>query len=78
MGANIKTVGRVAIVNGVDRLHGVQLRADDLRGGAALLIGSMAARGSSIVCNTEFVDRGYEDFENMFNILGADIKRIRE
>ena len=78
MGANVKTVGRVAIVNGVDRLHGAQLRADDLRGGAALLIASMAAKGNSILFNTEYVDRGYQNFEDMFNILGADIKRIRE
>lgn len=78
MGANIKTVGRVAVVNGVERLHGAKLRADDLRGGAALLIGAMSAKGDSTVVNTEYVDRGYESFENMFNVLGADIKRIRE
>ena len=78
MGADIKTIGRVAIIKGVDCLQSAKVRADDLRGGAALLIAAMTAKGRSTIHNTEFVDRGYENFEDMFNFLGADIKRIWE
>lgn len=75
LGAKIRTVGRTAIITGVKQLHSADVVAHDLRGGAALVAASMAANGQSKLCNIEFIDRGYESIENMFNSLGADIKR---
>ena len=75
LGAKIRTVGRTAIVTGVKKLHGAKITAHDLRGGAALVSAAMCADGQSIVNDIEYIDRGYESIENMFNFLGADIKR---
>ena len=75
LGANIRTVGRTAVITGVKRLHGAQVTAHDLRGGAALVSASMAADGQTEINNIEFIDRGYEHIEDMFSSLGADIKR---
>ena len=75
LGANIRTVGRTAAIPGVKRLHGAQVTAHDLRGGAALVSASMAADGQTEINNIEFIDRGYEHIEDMFSSLGADIKR---
>lgn len=76
MGANITVKDRIAVVNGVDRLHGAIVKACDLRGGAALVIAALCADGRSIVCGTEHIDRGYEGIENVFTALGASIKRV--
>ena len=78
MGADIKTVGRVAVITGVKSLDGTKVFAHDLRGGAALTVAAMAANGVSYVENIEYIDRGYEKAEDIFGSLGADIKRIQE
>lgn len=75
MGAFIKTEGRVAVVEGVNRLYGAEVFSPDLRGGAALVLAGLSAVGKTIVKNTEFIDRGYEELENNLCILNADIKR---
>ncbi len=75
-GANIKTVGRVAVVTGVRELSGAVVTAHDLRGGAALVIASLCAKGESIVRKVCYIDRGYDKIEKGFNLLGANIKRI--
>lgn len=75
LGANVKTFGRVAVITGVKHLHGNCISAADLRGGAALALAAMASSGTSRLNNIEFIDRGYDDFEHIFNQLGADIKR---
>ena len=74
--ANIKVIGRVAVISGVKRLGGTAVSAADLRGGAALIISSLCAYGKSVVENACFIDRGYENIENDLSALGADIKRI--
>ncbi len=76
LGASIKTVGRVAIINGVNKLNSAEVFAMDLRGGAALVIAAMKAEGVSIVNNVNFIDRGYYKLEDGLNLLGADIIRI--
>ncbi len=76
LGADIKIIGRVAVINGVKKLHSAEVFANDLRGGAALSLGALCAEGESVVRNIEYIDRGYDSFENMFLKLGADIKRI--
>ncbi|WP_291569988.1 UDP-N-acetylglucosamine 1-carboxyvinyltransferase [Clostridium sp. UBA4548] len=78
MGANIKVEGRIAIIDGVELLTGAQVRATDLRAGAAMVIAGLIAKGTTIVEGIEHIDRGYPNIENKFKALGADIKRIYE
>ncbi|MCD8391063.1 MAG: UDP-N-acetylglucosamine 1-carboxyvinyltransferase [Firmicutes bacterium] len=75
MGADIKVSGRCAVVRGVKRLSGARVRARELRGGAALVIAGLAAEGQTIVENTEYIDRGYENMEKHLAACGADIRR---
>ena len=77
MGADIKVDGRIAVVNGVKRLCGAKVDAEDLRGGAALIIAGLSAQGITEIGEIEHIDRGYESVENMLSSLGAKIKRER-
>ncbi len=76
MGANISVEGKVAIIQGVDKLHGAPVGADDLRAGAAMLIAGFAAEGQTTIENISHIDRGYENFVEKFSALGGDIKRV--
>ncbi len=75
MGARIRMEGRVAVIDGVERLYGAEVISPDLRGGAALVLAGLCAEGETVVNNTKFIDRGYEDFENNLSMLNADVKR---
>ena len=75
LGADIKVVGRAAIITGVKALTGANVTAHDLRGGAALMAAAVAARGRSVVRDDGFIDRGYENIEGVFRTLGADVER---
>ncbi|MGI5911358.1 MAG: UDP-N-acetylglucosamine 1-carboxyvinyltransferase [Syntrophomonadaceae bacterium] len=75
MGANINTEGRTAIIKGVKELSGANVKATDLRAGAALLIGALTARGKSTITNSEHIDRGYENIVEKLTHLGAKISR---
>jgi UDP-N-acetylglucosamine 1-carboxyvinyltransferase len=76
MGADIKVEGRVAVVNGVDRLTGAVVHAEDLRGGAALLVAALKAQGRTYIKNIFHIDRGYEKIEDCISSLGGKIERI--
>jgi UDP-N-acetylglucosamine 1-carboxyvinyltransferase len=76
MGAKITIEGRTAIVQGVKKLHGTNVQAQDLRGGAALVIAALAAEGETTISGIHHTDRGYDGFEDKLSLLGADIKRI--
>ncbi|NLO93956.1 MAG: UDP-N-acetylglucosamine 1-carboxyvinyltransferase [Clostridiaceae bacterium] len=76
MGAQIRVDGRTAIIEGIESLQGAQVRATDLRAGAALVIAGLAARGTTEVLDIHHIDRGYEFIENKLQRLGADIRRI--
>ncbi len=76
LGANIKVEGRVAIVDGVERLSGASVEATDLRGGAALVVAGLAAEGVTEISGLNHLDRGYEKLENNLSGLGAEIVRI--
>lgn len=76
MGADIKAEGRVAVIEGVKSLSGAQVRAADLRAGAALVIAALGAEGTTSVSNIHFIDRGYESIETALKSVGADIKRV--
>lgn len=73
MGANIKTEGKMAIIKGTKRLHGANVEATDLRGGAALVLAGLQAKGKTTVSNIEYILRGYENLDKKLNILGANI-----
>ena len=76
MGADIRVSGRTAVVRGVEALRGMRLTARDLRGGAALVLAALCARGESVVERAELVDRGYPHLETTLAGLGAKIERI--
>ena len=78
MGANIKIEGKTANVMGVEQLHGAEVKANDLRAGAALVMAGLAAQGTTYVGNIHYVERGYENIIQKFTALGADIRRIED
>lgn len=73
LGADIRIEGKVAIVEGVESLTGAPVQAADLRGGAALVVAGLAARGRTEVSGTEYIRRGYEDIVGDLASLGARI-----
>ena len=75
MGADVSTAGREICIRPGGVLHGAQVEAADLRGGAALVIAALAAQGRTRVSRTEYIDRGYAGFERDLALLGAQIER---
>ena len=75
MGANIKIDGRIAIVEGVDNLTGCQVKATDLRAGAAMILAGLVANGETEIGEIYHIDRGYTNIEDKFRKLGAEIYR---
>ena len=76
MGANIQVEGKTAIIDGVQRLHGCEVRACDLRAGAAMVIAAMCAEGTTLIEDAHYIERGYEDIVGKLTALGARIRRI--
>ncbi|MDF2590096.1 MAG: UDP-N-acetylglucosamine 1-carboxyvinyltransferase [Anaerocolumna sp.] len=76
MGANIKVEGNSAIIVGVTGLTGAIVSAPDLRAGAALVIAGLVAEGFTIVEQVEYIERGYEHFEEKMQGLGATMAKI--
>ena len=76
LGANIRVEGKLAIIDGVDHLIGTSVAATDLRAGAAMIIAGLMAEGKTEITDIFHIDRGYENFEEKFVQLGADIKRV--
>lgn len=76
MGADITVSGRTAVVSGVKRLTGAKVNAQDLRGGAALIVAGLRAEGISTISDIKYIERGYEKIEEVLSDLGASIKRI--
>lgn len=78
MGANITAQGKTAIFEGVDELFGAPVYSTDLRAGAALIVAGVSANGVTEVYNLGHIDRGYENIEEKFRKIGANIKRVNE
>ncbi len=76
LGAKIKTEGRIAVIEGTERLTGAWCKATDLRGGAALVTAGLAAQGTTVVSEIKHIQRGYEDIAGNLKALGADIEYI--
>ena len=75
MGAHVRVMDRTAIIEGVQDLYGAPMTASDLRAGAALIIASLMARGTSEIYEPGYIDRGYEHIEDKLRSLGAEIRR---
>lgn len=78
MGAKIMAQGKSAFFEGVKELSGSPVYATDLRAGSALIMAGIIAKGETQVYNIEHIDRGYENIEQKFRNLGANIKRVTE
>lgn len=76
MGAEIKIESRSAVVEGVPKLAGAQVRATDLRAGAALVLAALTADGVTEISDIQHIDRGYHRLDARLNSLGADIRRV--
>lgn len=75
MGADITTKGKVAVVRGVERLHGAEVQATDLRGGGALAVAALGAEGNTTLTGVHHIDRGYESLEEVLRRLGGRVSR---
>ncbi len=76
MGAQVTTDGRSVVINGVDELSGAQVMASDIRGGVAIVLAGLAAKGKTEISRIYHIDRGYEGIETKLESLGANIKRV--
>jgi UDP-N-acetylglucosamine 1-carboxyvinyltransferase len=75
MGANVRIDGRTAVITGVNRLHGADVAATDLRAGAAMILAGLVAQGETRIHAIHHIERGYVDVVERFRSLGADVRR---
>ena len=73
MGAKIKVEGRMAVIKGIKRLSSAEVYAEDLRGGAALVVAGLNAKGKTKIKNIEYILRGYENLDQKLQALGGKI-----
>ncbi len=78
MGAKITIEGKTAVVKGVRKLYGTSVKATDLRGGAALVMAGLVAKGNTRIENIEYILRGYDKFDQKLKKLGAEIQMIQK
>lgn len=74
MGAKISVEGKTAVIKGVKKIYGANVKATDLRGGAALVMAATIAKGTTKIENIEYILRGYEKFDEKLKKLGIDIQ----
>ena len=77
LGARIQIDGKVALVEGVERLSGASIMATDLRASASLVIAGLVAEGETVVDRIYHLDRGYDQMESKLRGIGADVERLR-
>ena len=75
MGARIVQDGATISIQGIDELTGQQVDAPDIRGGAALVLAGLAARGRTVVTGLDHIDRGHANLESKLRAIGARIER---
>ncbi|MGN1126664.1 MAG: UDP-N-acetylglucosamine 1-carboxyvinyltransferase [Ruminococcus sp.] len=76
MDAKISVEGRLAIIEGGRPLKAASVKATDLRAGAAMIIAALTAKGTTVISNIQYIERGYEEVVEKFRELGADIKKV--
>jgi UDP-N-acetylglucosamine 1-carboxyvinyltransferase len=77
-GAQIQLSGNKAEIQGINKLKGAPVMSTDIRASASLIIAALTAEGKSSISRIYHIDRGYDNIENKFNLLGAKINRVRE
>jgi UDP-N-acetylglucosamine 1-carboxyvinyltransferase len=77
LGAKIQIDGKVAVVEGVEKLSGATVMATDLRASASLVIAGLVADGETVVDRIYHLDRGYDQMEAKLRGIGADIERMK-
>ena len=77
LGADITIAGNTAVVQGVPELLGAPVMATDLRASASLILGGLAAQGTTVISRIYHLDRGYEAIEQKLTALGGDITRVK-
>jgi UDP-N-acetylglucosamine 1-carboxyvinyltransferase len=75
MAADVALTGNAAVVKGVPKLMGAEVKASDLRAAASLIIAGLGADGITEITGLNHLDRGYEKLEDKLRGLGADIWR---
>jgi UDP-N-acetylglucosamine 1-carboxyvinyltransferase len=75
MGADIEIFRGIAIIKGNEKIRGARVKAEDLRGGAAIVLAALMAEGKTTVADIEYIERGYSRFHEELQRLGADIDR---
>ena len=78
MAGKISTSSDQIVYEGPNQLQGAQVKATDLRAGAALVIAGLMAQGKTEITNIEFILRGYSNIIEKLTSLGADIQLIEE
>jgi len=73
LGTKIKTEGKIAVIDGVDALSGAYCKCTDLRGGAALVIAGLAAKGTTVIDEIQHINRGYDNIVEKLKSINADI-----
>ena len=76
MGASIQVESKTAVIDGVEQLHGCEVRACDLRAGAAMVIAALSAEGTTTIEDAHYIERGYEDIIGKFSAIGGNIRRV--
>ena len=76
LGADLSQQGQTVRLRGVPQLHAAQLQADDLRGGAALVIAALCAEGESTIFGVKHIERGYDNLETALQSAGAALKTV--
>ena len=74
MGVKFRQEGNVLVIEGKRRLSGNVVKSTDLRGGAALILAGLCAKGQTRVEDAEYILRGYDKIDKKLRILGADIE----
>lgn len=77
MGANIKIDGRSAVIEGINKLNGAEVKATDLRAGASLILAGLEAEGETEISDIYHIDRGYVEIENKLRNIGVNIQRVK-
>lgn len=74
MGGKIRQEGNMLVIDGRRKLYGTVVKSTDLRGGAALILAGLCAKGQTIVEDAEYILRGYDKIDQKLMQLGADIR----
>ena len=77
LGAKIQIEGKIAVMEGVEKLSGAAVMATDLRASASLVIAGLVADGETLIDRIYHLDRGYDQMEAKLRGIGADIERVR-